>query len=61
MVLPPGQKYQILALLKWDKLSSWETADTSAAAQIVYGDIPKFTLAKPDIFKGNTQAVKNIV
>lgn len=60
MQLAPGQKYQIQALLKWDKLSSWDTADTSAAAQIVYGDIPNFTLAKPDIFKGDTQASKKI-
>lgn len=49
----PGQKYQVQAVLKWDSMASYDEAHKAPVAAAVFGDIPKFTEAKPDVVKGN--------
>ncbi|TQV90931.1 hypothetical protein V2A60_008392 [Cordyceps javanica] len=56
IVFEPGQKYQVQAILKWDKLESLDKAKEGEAGVKVLGDIAKFTAAKPDIVVGNRKA-----
>ncbi|KAF7550652.1 hypothetical protein G7Z17_g5566 [Cylindrodendrum hubeiense] len=47
-----GSAYQVQATLRWDSLESFEKAAAGSTATTVFGDIPSFTTAKPDLFKG---------
>ncbi|KAJ6779289.1 hypothetical protein PWT90_07904 [Aphanocladium album] len=58
---PPGQKYQVQAILKWDTLESYAAASKSESAAVVLGDIAKFTTAKPDVFFGTRNASKSFL
>lgn len=60
--MEPGQKYQVLAILKWDKVSSWDAmVANEKAASAVAADIPNFTTAETDILRGSTLTQKSII
>ncbi|OAQ96880.1 hypothetical protein LLEC1_04350 [Akanthomyces lecanii] len=61
IVLEPGQQYQIQAILKWDSLESFSKAKEGEAGANVFGDIPKFTTAKPDAVVGNRTAGQSLL
>ncbi len=56
IVLEPGQQYQIQAILKWDSLESLAKAQGGEAGAKVFGDVAKYTTAKPEVVVGNRRA-----
>ncbi|OAQ64081.1 ethyl tert-butyl ether degradation EthD [Pochonia chlamydosporia 170] len=52
--------YQIQAILKFESLAAYETARAGPNSAAVFGDIPKFTTAKPIVLKGGIQAVEKV-
>ncbi|OAA55202.1 Ethyl tert-butyl ether degradation EthD [Cordyceps fumosorosea ARSEF 2679] len=61
IVLEPGQKYQIQAILRWDSLESVAKATAGEAAAKVFADVPKFTAAKPDVVFGGKTGGKSLL
>lgn len=57
----PDQIYQIQAILKFESLAAWEAASTGKNSEAVFGDIAKFTTAKPVVVKGTHHGSENVV
>ncbi|KAM3507845.1 hypothetical protein MY11210_006982 [Beauveria gryllotalpidicola] len=56
IVCEPEQQYQVQAILKWDSLECFAKAKQGEAGANVFGDIPNYTAAKPDVVVGNKRS-----